>query len=109
MLLRSGSVLSIFVMVSLEPTVSLEMHLEAGVQNYLGSQFFKDPATPFRGSDYLVVNTARGGSPGGKWTRPDLTLLAIQKLAHQRRVDLELFGFEIKKDGVADLSSVFEA
>jgi hypothetical protein len=96
-------------MLSLEPAVSRETHLEAGVHNYLGTEFFIDPAVPFRGNDYIIVNTARGGGSGGKWTRPDLTLIAIQELYHHRRVDLELFGFEIKKDGVADLSSVFEA
>lgn len=86
-----------------------EIELEEGVHAYLSAHFCGDLASPFRGQDFIVANTARGGERTGRWTRPDLTLVAIQKYCFPRHVGLELFGFEIKRDMQADISSVFEA
>jgi hypothetical protein len=96
-------------MTILTASVSQEAELEDGVHFWLDSFFCNDTSSPFRGDDYLVANTARGGTQRGRWTRPDITLIALQNLRMVGRIDLELFGFELKRDGSADISGVFEA
>ena len=96
-------------MVIPEPKARLEVSLEEGVHAYLSAHFCHDIASPFRGQDFVVANTARGGERAGRWTRPDLTLVAIQKFRFPPSIGVELFGFEIKRDMHADISSVFEA
>ncbi|WP_088343984.1 MULTISPECIES: hypothetical protein [Rhodomicrobium] len=86
-----------------------ETELEEGVHAYLSFHFCGDIASPFRGQDFTVANTARGGERSGRWSRPDLTLVALQKFSYPRRIAIELFGFEIKRDMQADISSAFEA
>ena len=86
-----------------------ETELEEGVHAYLSCHFCGDIASPFRGQDFIVANTARGGERTGRWSRPDLTLVALQKFCFPHRIGVELFGFEIKRDMQADISSVFEA
>jgi hypothetical protein len=75
----------------------------------LDGPFVHNATTPFRGSAKIVANTARGGPRSGKWTQPDLTLVAIQKLTILKRIELELFSFELKRAGDSDVDSVFEA
>lgn len=96
-------------MVFPELKIRLEVELEEGVHAYLSAHFCHDIASPFRGQDFIVANTARGGERTGRWTRPDLTLVAIQRYRFPHRIGTELFGFEIKRDMQADISSVFEA
>jgi hypothetical protein len=96
-------------MPNLNADVSREAELEDAFQAWLNSFFCNDPSSPFRGDDYLVANTARGRTNRGRWTRPDITLIGLQNLRVTGRIDLELFGFEIKRDGCADISGVFEA
>ena len=86
-----------------------EQELEDGVARYLDGPFVHDATTPFRGIAKIIANTARGGPRSGKWTQPDLTLVAIQKLPILKRIDLELFSFELKRAGDSDVDSVFEA
>lgn len=86
-----------------------EQELEDGVARYLDGPFVHDATTPFRGIAKIIANTARGGPRSGKWTQPDLTLVAIQKLPILKRIELELFSFELKRAGDSDVDSVFEA
>lgn len=86
-----------------------EQELEDGVARYLDGPFVHDATTPFRGIAKIIANTARGGPRSGKWTQPDLTLVAIQTLPILNRIDLELFSFELKRAGDSDVDSVFEA
>jgi hypothetical protein len=86
-----------------------EQELEDGVARYLDGPFVHDATTPFRGIDKIIANTARGGPRSGKWTQPDLTLIAIQKLPILKRVELELFSFELKRANDSNVDSVFEA
>lgn len=86
-----------------------ERELEDGVARFLDGPFVHDATTPYRGNVKIIANTARGGPRSGKWTQPDLTLVALQKLPLLRRIDLELFSFELKRAGDSDVDSVFEA
>ena len=79
------------------------------MHRYLDGHFIHHATTPFRGDKKIVANTARGGPRVGKWTQPDLTLVAIQKLPIQKRIELEVFSFELKRAQDSDVDSVFEA
>lgn len=89
--------------------VDYEHELEDGLCRYLDGPFVHHASTPYRGERKIVANTARGGPHSGKWTRPDLTLVALQRLPIQRRLDLEVFSFELKRAGDSNVDSVFEA
>lgn len=89
--------------------VDYEHELEDGLRHYLDGPFVHHASTPYRGQRKVIANTARGGPHGGKWTRPDLTLVSVRKLAIQRRLDLELFSFELKRSDDSNVDSVFEA
>lgn len=86
-----------------------EKELEDGLHRFLDGPFVHNPSTPYRGDRKVIANTARGGPKAGKWTQPDLTLVAIQRLSIQKRIELELFSFELKRENDSDVDSVFEA
>jgi hypothetical protein len=86
-----------------------EKELEDGLTRYLDGPFVHNATTPFRGDRKVIANTARGGPKTGKWTQPDLTLVAIQRLSLQKRIELELFSFELKRSNDSNVDSVFEA
>ena len=65
-----------------------EQELEDGLNRYLDGPFVHNATTPYRGNAKIIANTARGGPRSGKWTQPDLTLIAIQRLPIQKRVEL---------------------
>jgi hypothetical protein len=92
-----------------EDEFKYEHQLEDGLARYLDGPFVHNATTPFRGSAKIIANTARGGPRAGKWTQPDLTLIAIQCLPLQKRIELELFSFELKRANDSDVDSVFEA
>lgn len=58
-----------------------------------------------------VANTARQGgrSTGGKWTRPDLTVLSLRRYRYVPGVHLEVWSFEVKTLENLDVSAVYEA
>ena len=91
------------------PDFKYEKELEDGLHRYLDGPFVHAAATPYRGHRKVIANTARGGPKAGKWTQPDLTLIAIQRLSIQKRIELELFSFELKRQNDSDVDSVFEA
>jgi len=90
-------------------SIENEANLEAGVHDFLISEFCNHPASPFRGDSFVVANTARRGPHMGRWTRPDLTLVALQKLSIRKRIECEIITFEIKREEYGDITAVFEA
>lgn len=57
----------------------------------------------------LVAITAMAGPAGsGKWSRPDLALINLWRHKYQPHQSLDLYGFEVKRDGGCDLASVHE-
>ena len=61
--------------------------------------------------DHLFVKTAHAGSKntGGKWTRPDVALVAVHSYPFLPNKHLEVTTFEIKKSIGEALEGVFEA
>lgn len=61
--------------------------------------------------DFLLVKTANTGSKntGGKWTRPDIALLAVHRYPFLPNKSLEVTTFEIKKSLDDALQGVFES
>lgn len=60
--------------------------------------------------DYIVQTTASQGKKhtGGKWTRPDITLIAVKTYTFTPGRYLEVITFEIKNESQYDIASVFE-
>jgi hypothetical protein len=56
-----------------------------------------------------VVDTSVGGGRVGLWSRPDFTLAALHTGKFSNARQIELVGYELKKAGAADLTSVHEA
>ena len=86
-----------------------ERELEDGLERFLHGPFEHHPAASCRGDAKVISKTARGGAKSGKWTQPDFTLIAVQYLRLHRRIDLELFSFELKRANDSNVDSVFEA
>jgi hypothetical protein len=61
--------------------------------------------------DYLVETTAAKGSAatGGKWTRPDISILATKAFPYLPNRIFEIVTFEIKPAGQTTVEGVFEA
>jgi hypothetical protein len=61
-------------------------------------------------NNYIVQNTANQGKKytGGKWTRPDITLITVKTYTFTPGRHLEVITFEIKNEGQYDVASVFE-
>jgi hypothetical protein len=56
-----------------------------------------------------VRNTARGGLSGGRWTKPDIVLAAINIYLSKPVPELSLYGFELKTQAGFELSSIYQA
>jgi hypothetical protein len=61
--------------------------------------------------DYVIARTAQQGArkTGGKWTRPDLTVIAMRQYQFIPGKKIEIITFEIKPDYTTALDGVFEA
>lgn len=59
---------------------------------------------------YVSEVTAAQGArvTGGKWTRPDVTLVAVRSYQYNPSKSLEVVTFELKPKGSYDISGVFE-
>jgi hypothetical protein len=55
-----------------------------------------------------VIDTSAGGGKVGLWSRPDFTLAALQTGKYSNIRQIELAGYELKRAGAADLTSVHE-
>lgn len=60
---------------------------------------------------YLIETTAAKGraATGGKWSRPDISVLATKAYPYLARRVFDIITFEIKPAGVASVEGVFEA
>jgi hypothetical protein len=61
--------------------------------------------------DHIAATTAARGAAktGGKWTRPDVSLLAVKAFPYLPTRTFEIATFEIKPDGQTTVEAVFEA
>ncbi|MEZ5231294.1 MAG: hypothetical protein R2755_23520 [Acidimicrobiales bacterium] len=89
------------------PTLANERELEPYAQQVVHSM-----ATTRFGlaeEDFRIENTARGGSAptGGKWTRPDISLLSVE--THPWFPDVNLMTFEVKLGTQLRVDAVHEA
>ena len=83
-----------------------ESNLYTPFENYLRDFWVKDNGL----RDFIIQKTANQGKrkTGGKWTRPDFTLIAIQTYTFMQGRSLEVITFELKPAEVYDISGVFE-
>ncbi len=75
-------------------------------------RFVQERYTKDYGIKYFVAQkTAEQGrrNTGGKWTRPDITLVAVRVYQFIPGRSLEVVTFELKPEGQVDVSGVFEA
>ncbi|QTL05066.1 hypothetical protein J5J86_07110 [Aquabacter sp. L1I39] len=59
----------------------------------------------------ITRNTANGGrkTTGGKWTRPDISMIAMQKFKFLKNTIIDIISFEIKPRQKIGVEGVFEA
>jgi hypothetical protein len=86
-----------------------EADLYPHVQRYLHLEFAPS-LKPRLGAHLTLVNTTATSGPAGsgRWSRPDLALVNLWRHKYQPQQHLELYGFEVKRDGGCDLTSVHE-
>jgi hypothetical protein len=56
-----------------------------------------------------MTGLAGGKNTGGKWTRPDITVVAVQKFKFLRDPVLDVISFEIKPIGKITVEGIFQA
>ena len=87
-----------------------EKDLYEPVRNYLELRF-RDRLQPLYGElrPISAITATAGGSATGKWSKPDLCLLALWRHKYSPSWQLDLHGFEVKPDGRCTAESVHEA
>ncbi len=106
---RGGSVYKLTVSSDEQPE-STESTKEADLydpfQGTLDSYWVQEQAI----RDYVVQNTASQGrrATGGRWTRPDITLVAVRSYTYIPGKILEVTTFELKPRDNFDVAGVFE-
>lgn len=88
----------------------LEADLYEPVRDYLELRF-QDRLRPLYGDlrALSAITATAGGSGTGKWSKPDLCLIALWRHRYQPGWRLDLHGFEVKPAGRCDAESVHEA
>lgn len=89
------------------PDYTKEAELYEPISNVLRNNWSKE-----QGFDsYLVEVTAKQGSraTGGKWTRPDVTVVGYKTYPYLPGRFLEVISFEIKPTCTLDITAVYEA
>lgn len=83
-----------------------EVDLYKPFVDYIKNLWVKDNGV----KEYIVQNTAFGGkkSTGGKWSRPDISLIAVKTYTFTPGRHLEVITFEVKNEGQHDVAGVFE-
>ena len=84
-----------------------ERRLYEPMQRVIEGDWAKD-----RAMNLLAVETtayAGGRQTGGKWSRPDITAVAVEQYQHVPGKFLELISFEVKPEGSVDVAAVYEA
>jgi len=86
-----------------------EVELYPHVERYLRLDF-APRLKPTLGTHLTIASvTATSGPIGaGRWSRPDLALVNLWRHKYQPQQHLEVYGFEVKRDGGCDLTSVHE-
>jgi hypothetical protein len=84
-----------------------EEDLYAHVERVLRETWAKDLGFAW----FHVSVTARQGRrpTGGRWTRPDITVLSLKRYRYLPGVNMEVWSFEVKSLEGLDVSSVYEA
>jgi hypothetical protein len=90
--------------------VSKESELYEPVRKWVAEEWSKS-VTPVDFFEVLVTGTPRKkGRASGKWSRPDVTLVQVNRYEYLAQPSLDVTTFEIKKSSDAeDVRSVFEA
>ena len=88
----------------------LESDLYQPVQDYLELRF-RDRLKPLYGDLRAVsaITATAGGSGTGKWSKPDLCLIALWRHKYEPGWCLDLHGFEVKPESRCTAESVHEA
>ena len=91
-------------------TLMLESDLYQPVHDYLELRF-RDGLKPLYGDLRAIsaITATAGGSGTGKWSKPDLCLLALWRHKYALRWQLDLHGFEVKPESRCTAESVHEA
>jgi hypothetical protein len=89
------------------PDYSKESELYEPVSSVLRNHWSKEQGF----DNYLVEVTAKQGSrsTGGKWTRPDVTVVGYKTFPYLPGRFLEVLSFEIKPTNTLDITAVYEA
>lgn len=90
-----------------QPVQVRELNLYDPAKNVIESSWAKSENY----DDYVVEITALKGraATGGKWTRPDLTILGTKAFPYLPQRLFDIVTFEIKPDGQTNVEGVFEA
>jgi hypothetical protein len=89
------------------PDYTKEAELYEPISNVLRNNWSKEQGF----DNYLVELTAKQGSraTGGKWTRPDVTVVGYKTFPYLPGRYLEVISFEIKPTCTLDITAVYEA
>jgi len=89
------------------PDYSKELELYEPVSSVLRNHWSKEQGF----DNYLVEVTAKQGSrqTGGKWTRPDVTVVGYKTFPYLPGRYLEVISFEIKPTNTLNITAVYEA
>lgn len=89
------------------PDYSKETELYEPVSSVLRNHWSKEQGF----DNYLVEVTAKQGSrlTGGKWTRPDVTVVGYKTFPYLPGRFLEVISFEVKPTNSLDITAVYEA
>lgn len=90
-----------------DPAPATEADLYPAIERVLRESWAKDLG--FAWSHVAV--TARQGrrATGGRWTRPDLTVLSLKRYRYLPGLHMEVWSFEVKLLQFLDVSAVYEA
>ncbi|MDX2307670.1 MAG: hypothetical protein NW216_05480 [Hyphomicrobium sp.] len=91
--------------------VSDEHAIYQSLSDFLVSEFAQNVKPRFGSCRVFVEDTARLQAPnGGRWSRPDVSAIAIIRARFEPNVRIELMTFEVKTQrGGSQLTSVYEA
>ncbi|MFN3809596.1 MAG: hypothetical protein ACK4S6_03165 [Roseateles asaccharophilus] len=89
------------------PDYTKEAELYEPIANVLRNNWSKEQGF----DNYLVEVTAKQGSraTGGKWTRPDVTVVGYKTFPYLPGRYLEVISFEVKPTSTLDITAVYEA
>jgi hypothetical protein len=95
---------------SLDASRQKEIDTYRHVENFLRKSFVPDVIDPVpQMVDYVVEITAMAGGNTGLWTKPDLALATVTRYRFAPQPELELYGFEVKKEEGCTVYAVHEA